>query len=650
MRKEIRRHNVLYFELVNPVISDYEYDRMVMRLKELEAQYDQSGNADTPLQQVGSDLQKGAPVIAHKQRMYSLDNAYSMDEVKAWINRISQVTGSFPELVVEHKFDGFSINLFYQEGVLQYATTRGDGYEGEVVTPNVKTIQIIPQQIPYPGEIEIRGEIYLPLEEFLRINEQRREDGEKVFANPRNAAAGTIKLKDREEVARRKLSISLYGIGYCMEQNFLSHQNILVFLRDLGLPVSDEYRLISSWEELTGYCDYWEAHRYSLPYDIDGIVVKVNGLALQQELGYTNKSPKWAIAFKFKPPAKETQLGDVIFQVGRTGAVTPVAILEPVSISGSTVSRCTLHNEEEINRLDLHTGDSVIIVKSGEIIPKIISINRQQRPPNAKPIIFPTQCPVCRSNLFKDAEGAIQYCPNGNCPAQIQRRIEHWCSRSAMDISGLGESLIARFIEESLITKIQDIYSLDFERIANMERLGDKSAENLRAAIEQSKAQGFDRVLYALGIRFVGDKTARTVAESVGNIDELLKTSVEELLKIPDIGIKIAHSIYEYMHNDDNISLIDNLRKIGLNLVYVTNKESNKLNNMTFLITGTLPNYQRKDMENLIIRHGGKIIGAVSKNLDYLIVGENAGSKLDKARQIASIRIIDEATVLEMIR
>jgi len=650
LRQEIEKHNILYYELSNPLISDYEYDQLVRRLQELEAQISEPDRLDSPTQLVGSDIQKGATVIPHKVRMYSMDNAYSLNEVKSWIERIIKASDKFPTIIAEHKFDGFSVNLFYSGGQLQYATTRGDGYEGEVVTTNVKTIPIIPLQIPFPGEIEIRGEIYLPLEEFLRINDQRRQDGEKVFANPRNAAAGTIKLKASAEVAKRNLSAFFYGLGYCSDAIFDTHHEILAFLKDQSFPVSDAFKVIHNFEVLSEYCDHWESHRYILPYDVDGIVIKINDVVLQQELGYTNKSPKWAIAYKFKPEEKETRLTDVQFQVGRTGAVTPVAILEPVNISGSTVSRCTLHNEDEIKRLDLHLGDRVTIVKSGEIIPKIISVNGRYRASDAKPVVFPTHCPACRTDLFKDDEGAIHYCSNSNCPEQLQRRIEHWCSRSAMDITGLGESLIARFIEDGLIRQIQDIYALDYERIAKLERLGQKSAENLRTVIEASKAQGFDRVLFALGIRFVGDKTARILAESFGNIDCLMNANQAELQAIPDIGTKIAQSVYMFMHNPDNVSLIDNLRIIGLNLEYVYAIQSNRLTGKTFLITGSLPSYQRKDMEELIIKNGGKILSSVSKNLSYLIVGENPGSKLEKARQLSSIKIIDETTILEMIK
>ncbi|MBM4403869.1 MAG: NAD-dependent DNA ligase LigA [Candidatus Cloacimonetes bacterium] len=650
LRQEIQRHNVLYYELANPLISDYEYDQLVRRLQELEQLLSAPERLDSPLQQISSDVQKGATVIPHKQRMYSLDNAYSLEELRTWTDRITQSTGSFPDLIAEHKFDGFSINLCYDQGVLLYATTRGDGFEGEDVTANVLTIPSIPRNIAFQYQIEIRGEIFLLLDEFLRMNEQRRQEGDKVFANPRNAAAGTIKLKDSTEVTRRNLSICLYGIGYCPQRSFQTHQQVLEFLLEQGFPVSREYRLINDLDKLSVYCEHWESYRYTLPYDIDGIVLKVNDINLRETLGFTNKSPKWAVAYKFKPEEKETRLLDVSFQVGRTGAVTPVAILEPVLISGSTVSRCTLHNDDEIKRLDLHTNDWVTIIKSGEIIPKILRVDPLKRPPDAKAILFTTLCPVCHSHLFQDEEGAIHYCSNGNCPAQIQRRIEHWCSRSAMDISGLGESLIARFIEEGLITRIQDIYTLDFGRIAALDRLGKRSADNLKASIEQSISQSFDRVLYALGIRFVGDKTARTIAAALLNITAVIQASEEDLCAIPDIGKKIAHSIHEYLHNPENIALIDALRQIGLNFEYTSNQESDLLNGKTFLITGTLPNYPRKDMEDLIIRHGGRLISAVSKNLDYLIVGENAGSKLEKARQLSSVVIIDEAGLMDMIK
>jgi len=649
LKKEIERHNVLYYEFANPSISDYDYDMLVNRLLELQKQYPELAGEALPVEKVGNDLTKGAKTIAHKQRMYSLDNAYSLDEVKEFLSKVQKETGLFPSVTLEHKIDGFSINLYYEDGSLQYATTRGDGFEGEVVTENVKTIKSIPLHINSDASIEIRGEIFYPLDVFHRINQEREANGDKLFANPRNAAAGTIKLKDSKLVAERNLQAIFYSYGYSSEQVSNSQSELLNWLAQQGFPTSKDYIIARSFKDIESYCNEWDAKRSALPYDIDGIVIKINDFALQNELGYTNKSPKWAIAYKFKPEEKETILKEVQFQVGRTGAVTPVAILEPVYISGSTVSRATLHNEDEIQRLDLHIGDTVKLVKSGEIIPKIISVNTSERKFNAPKVTFTKVCPSCGSSLFKEEEGAIHYCSNSKCPAQLQRQIEHFTSRDAMDIMGLGESLIARLIEIGMIKSVEDIYKLDFKEIAELERLGDKSAANLEASIQKSKTQKFDRVLYSLGIRFVGTKTARVLAEHFGNIDNLIKADFNTLISMPEIGDKIAQSVIDYFRIEDNMALIDFLKIAGLQFRTMQKEKSGLLEGKTFLITGTLPNYDRKAMEDLILENEGKILGNVSKNLNYLIVGENAGSKLDKAKALGTVSIINEDEILEMI-
>lgn len=649
LRKEIERHNVLYFEFANPSISDYDYDLLVNRLKQLIADNPDLAAEDMPIQRVGSDLTPASKTIPHKLRMFSLENAYSLIEVEEFLTKLEKELGSFPEVTLEHKIDGFSINLFYDKGLLQYATTRGDGYEGEVVTSNVKTIKSIPEQIDYTDSIEIRGEIFYPLDVFQALNKEREGKGEKLFANPRNAAAGTIKLKDREVVAQRQLQAVLYAVGYSSEPLAESQSDLLEKLSKLGFPVSKDYYTTSNFTEIAEYCNNWDEQRSELPYEIDGIVIKINDFAVQKKVGYTNKSPKWAIAYKFKPEEKETVLKEVQFQVGRTGAVTPVAILEPVYISGSTVSRATLHNADEIKRLDLHLGDTVKIVKSGEIIPKIISVNPENRAKTAPEVMFPEVCPVCHSHLFKEEEGSIFYCSNSKCPAQLQRQLEHFTSRDAMDITGLGESLIARLIELDMLKSIEDIFRLDYDKIAELERLGDKSAANLQAAVEKSKAEKFDRVLYALGIRFVGTKTARLLAEHFGSIDNLIKADFETLNSVPEIGDKIAQSVLDYFKLDENIALINFLKQQGLQFETEIKATSGVLKGKTFLITGTLPNYDRKAMEELIIQHGGKLLSSVSKNLNYLIVGENAGSKLDKAKALRNVNLIDEQEMLHMM-
>ncbi len=652
LRTEIDRHNLLYYSFANPEISDYEYDMLVRRLKELEAQLGESP-AQTP-ETVGSDLSPTAKVIPHKVRMTSLDNAYSLEEVRAFIVKTEQELGEKLVWCCELKIDGFGINLYYEQGILQYATTRGDGVEGEDVTANFLLLPGIPSKIDYQKPIEIRGEIYIPISDFLAMNEARREQELKPFANPRNAAAGSIKLKNRDEVKQRHLQALFYALGYYesplqkADKLIRSQSGVLGFLAELGFPGSEHIEA-TSFTEIEAFCLAMEQNRYSLPFDIDGIVIKLNDLEYQKRLGYTGKSPKWAVAYKFKPEEKETILEQVSYQVGRTGAITPVAHLRPVFISGSTVSRATLHNADEILRLDLHLGDTVKIVKSGEIIPKILSADLAKRLPDAAPVRFPVACPVCSSHLERDAEGSINYCANAACPAQLQRRIEHFASRDAMDISGLGESLIARLLDEGLLNGIPDIYKLDYERIAGLERLGKKSAENLRLAIENSKSKNLDKLLFALGIRHVGTITARNLAMHFGTLESLSQAGLEELQNIPDIGLIVAQSLVGFFANPANQELIAKLKEAGLSFSFFSEQSSSTLEGKTFLITGTLPNYGRKEMEALILQHGGKILGSVSKQLNYLIVGENPGSKLDKATKAGTITIIDEAGLLAML-
>jgi DNA ligase (NAD+) len=666
LRAEIARHNMLYYELANPVVSDYEYDMLVRRLQELEslekieingkeatpsadALSKEEGSESSVVEQVGSDLTQGAETIPHKQRMYSLDNAYSPAELENWVNKLSSELDVSPALCAELKVDGFSINIYYDKGELQYATTRGDGISGEDVTANVRTLPSVPQKINHLFPIEIRGEIYMPVADFLRLNEQRLADEEKAFANPRNAAAGSIKLKNSELVKERHLSSLFYSVGISGNVPVKSQSELLEWLSSQVFPIAHDYKICSSYEEIQAFCDLWEGQRYSLPFEIDGIVVKVNDLTLQKRLGYTAKSPKWAVAYKFKPEEKETKLLDVQYQVGRTGAVTPVAILEPVYISGSTVSRATLHNEDEIRRLDLHHGDTVLLIKSGEIIPKILKAFPDKRPQDAEIVEFPSACPVCNSQLERDEEGAITYCSNSQCPAQLQRRIEHYASRDAMDITGLGESLVSRLIEIKMLQGIADIYTLDYSRLAELDRFGSKSAENLRQAIENSKLQNFDRVLFALGIRFIGTVTARNLAERFGDIDSLREADEESLLQVPEIGQKIATSVRAWFSLTSNLELIQRLRGLDVNFTYQRSVRSAALEGKTFLLTGTLPNYPRKEMEDLIQSHGGRIVSGVSPALDILVMGEKAGSKLEKARKIGTIKILDEAAILEML-
>jgi DNA ligase (NAD+) len=545
--------------------------------------------------------------------MYSLENAYSLEEVKNFVDKIQKVDNRPLSVITELKIDGFSINLYYEKGVLQYATTRGDGFEGEDVTENVKTIKSIPHGINYKKPIEVRGEIYLPVKEFERINEEREQLGEKLFANPRNAAAGTIKQKDSSIVASRKLGSIMYSA-------------------------------------IESQCKMWEKSRSKTEYEIDGIVIKVNDFNFQRKIGYTSKFPKWAIAYKFKAEEKETQLIDVKFQVGRTGAVTPVANLKSVFISGSTVSNATLHNKDEIERLDIRIGDYVTVIKSGEIIPKIIKVNINKRPPNSQKVNFPDLCPVCKTHLKKEEDGAIYYCNNINCPAQIQKRIEHFASRDAVDIEGLGEAVVKQLLEENMISRIEDIYHIDFDKFQTLEKQGTKSAENLKIAIENSKNQKLHKILFGLGIRYVGDRTSRILTNHFSDIDEMIKADYEEFLEIEEIGEKIAHSLYDFFHNERSVQMIESLKKNGINFQSEKKNINNKLAGAKFLITGTLMNFTRTEIKEEIERFGGKIISSVTKNLDYLIVGENPGLKVKKAEKLDTVKIINEEDFLKLVQ
>lgn len=652
LKTEIEQHNKLYYQDSDPEITDFEYDTLVIRFKELLEQYPQFVEEGEILAKVGTDLLQDGETIPHKERMYSLANAYSLEEVISFFRKIfiTYPADSF-DIVAEQKIDGFSINLFYDKGKLQYATTRGDGFKGDIITSNAKTIADIPHRIPYQKSLEVRGEVYLSLPEFMRINQEREEENKKLFANPRNAAAGTIKLKDKAEVKKRKLASFIYSLGSHSADLDLNQAELLEFFKQQGFSVNPHYKRVLSETEVMEYCNRWDKERSNLEYEIDGIVLKLNKQELQQQLGFTVKSPKWAIAYKFKAEERETTLKDVQFQVGRTGAVTPRAILEPVYLAGTTVSHATLHNADELERLDIHFNDTVRVIKSGEIIPKILSVNKEKRLANAKKVIFPTHCPVCDSELERMPEEVIAYCINISCPAKIQKSIEHFASRDTMEIEGLGEAVVSLLIDKGLVVTIADIYRLDYEQIINWEGFGAKSVENLKTAIEKSKSQNLDKLIFALGIRFVGSKIASVLAEHFRSIDKLQQADSVELEAIPEIGEKIAGSVYDFFHEPKNIALIDELRELGLNFTYDNpQSESALLENKSFLVTGTLENYSRKEMQELIKANGGKLLSGVSKNLDYLIIGANPGSKLDKAQQLKSVAILTENEFLGMIK
>ena len=654
LQEKIAYYNALYYKKAISEISDLKFDQLVKRLQNLEQKYPQYKINNSPTKTIGSDITGSNKIITHKVRMYSLKNAYSLEEVEQFYDKINKEVDQYFMFTTELKLDGFSINFYYENGKLQYATTRGDGFEGEDVTENVKTISSIPTKIQYSNPIEIRGEIFFPRSEFNRINEEREANGQKLFANPRNAAAGTIKLKDSIIVKKRKLDYRVYSVGLFNEPEINSQHKLLEFLKKLNFKtvIYKYYGAVGhvgGKKVILSQCRIWEYEKDNLEYDIDGLVIKVDDFDLQKKLGFTTKFPKWAIAYKFKAEEVETQLLGVDFQVGRTGAVTPVARLKPVFISGSTVSNATLHNEDEIKRLDLRIGDFVTIIKSGEIIPKIIDVNYKKRDSESTEIEFPKTCPVCETLLKREEEGIISYCNNINCPAQIQRRIQHFVSRVAVDIDGLGEAVVKQLIEHKQINKIQDIYHINFDEFQYYDKQGLKSAENLKNAIDHSKTQKFHKILFGLGIRFVGAKISKILCTYFNNIEDIINASYEDLVEIDEIGEKIARSVHEFFRNENNLLIIRALQDAGMRMISENIEVEDILKGSKFIITGTLQNYSRNEIKELIEKNGGKIISAISKNLNYLIAGENPGSKLKKAKEIESVKIINENEFLTMI-
>lgn len=659
LRNLIKKHDQLYYKFAEPEISDYEFDQMIKELAKLEDLYPEFSDNNSPTSKVGSDLNYTNTVIPHKVRMYSITNVYSYEEIKNYFDKLSQLINSdHIDVSLELKIDGFSINLFYNHGKLQYATTRGDGYKGEDVSNNIIMIPSIPQHINYFQPIEVRGEIYLPISEFNRINQIRHQQGDKLFANPRNAAAGTIKVKDSSIVKDRNLNSVMYGVGYFEESKIITQKELLLFLKKLGFSINNENSLATNYNQIIEYCNLWENKRSNLDYEIDGVVIKFNDLKVREKIGYTDKSPKWAIAYKFKAEKKTTKLRNVIFQVGRTGAVTPVALFDAIYIAGSTVSRATLHNEDELRRLNIHYEDTITIVKSGDIIPKVIDVDEKKRHANAKPIKFPPNCPACNTQLTNEMNGIIRYCNNINCPAQIKKRIEHFCSRKAMDIEGLGESSVSLLIDNNIISSLEDIYNIDYDEIKSLKYHGAKSTDNLNQSIEKSKEQPFDRVLYALGIRHVGDKTAKIIVTHFPSIDSLRNASIEDFTSIDEIGEKIAKSLYDFFRNEKSHRSVEKLIDAGLNFGQKTssdetdNKKSKNriLAGYKFLVTGTLSAYTREEIHQIIEDNGGRVISNVSKNLDYLVIGDKPGSKLKKAQQLKTINIITETDFEQLLR
>jgi DNA ligase (NAD+) len=648
---ELHRHNRLYYVEAKPVISDKEFDGLLRELQDIEAKFPDLLTPDSPTQRVGGAPLEGFTQIRHTVPMMSLDNTYSEEELTAFFARVQKgLSRETIDCVIEPKVDGVAITIRYENGVLKHGATRGDGQTGDDVTNNLKTIKRLPLRLPKDGPqtFEVRGEVFMTKAGFAKLNQEREEAGEATFANPRNSTAGTLKLLDPKIVARRPLDIVFYGLADAGGMDLQSQTDVYALLDAAGLRKADLIWRADSAEGLLNAIRELDQKRKSLPYETDGAVIKVNSFADQRELGVTSKAPRWAIAYKYQPEQAETKILAIDIQVGRTGALTPVARLEPVFISGSTVSNATLHNYEEIERKDIRVGDVVVIEKAGEIIPAVVSVKKEHRRGHEKHVHAPTHCPVCGTAVHRDEEQVVIRCPNPHCPEVVKRRIEHFVSRGAMDISGLAESVVAQLVDLKLVGDVADLYVLNELLLARLERVGTKSIDNYLKAIEASKQQDPWRLVFGLGILHVGAGGARKLIEHFGGIDAIAKASVEDLMQCPDIGEIVAVSIHAWFRDAHNIALLDRLRSAGLNFTKkAVEAASDKLNGTTWVITGTLSE-DRETIADLIRANGGKVSGSVSGKTTYLLAGEDAGSKLDKAKKLG-VKILNEADFRAML-
>jgi DNA ligase (NAD+) len=658
LREEISRHDYLYYVKAQPEISDYKYDMLMKKLEELEKEWDLV-TPDSPTQRVSGEPVKTFPVVRHRKVMMSLSNTYNEEEIRDFDRRVrSLLNPNEPyEYVCELKIDGLAISLLYENGTFTRAATRGDGEQGDDVTQNVKTIRSIPLKIPSDKanfqNIEVRGEVYFQRNDLVPLNKERDENGEAPFANPRNAAAGSLKLQDPKIVARRPLKMFCYWIESLEDSSRIRTQfDGLELLKDLHFPLNPTYRLCQNVDEVIRYWQEWQEKRNSVSYNIDGIVAKVNGVEQQNRLGATAKSPRWAIAFKFKTEQAESRLKDIIWQVGRTGVLTPVAVLEPVQLMGTTVSRATLHNVDELERLDIRIGDHVILEKGGDVIPKVLQVVQSKRSKDSVPYQPPKECPVCHSTLVREPDEVALRCENVACPEQVSRRIEHFASRRAMDIEGLGYKIVELLLKNKLIGDYGDIYSLKQEALADLERMGDKSATNLINAIEASKEQSLDRVIFALGIPFVGEGAARILAEHFHSVDNLMDTTVGELAEIDGVGEKTATGIKDFFANDRNLKVINKLRDAGVRFEEAGKKEittDGRFQGKSFVFTGTLEKYTRDEATEAVRLRGGKVSSSVSNNTDFVVAGTDPGSKLEKAREL-KVTVLTEEEFQKMLK
>lgn len=655
LREELHQHNYNYYMLDEPTISDFEFDAKLKELQELEAAHPEFYDPHSPTLRVGGEITKNFPTIQHQFRMYSLDNSYDFNDLQDWHTRISKILETEDiEFVAELKYDGASISILFENGKLSQAVTRGDGFQGDEITANVKTIKDIPLQLQgnFPERFFMRGEIYLTHNNFNKINEERLAEGYDAFMNPRNTASGSLKLQDSGEVRKRNLSAVLYQF---VSENSPAetHFELLQQAKTWGFKISENAKLCKNIQEVQDFINFWDEKRKKLNFDIDGIVIKVNSLKQQQLLGYTAKSPRFAMAYKFKAEKVETELLSIDYQVGRTGAVTPVANLAPVLLAGTIVKRASLHNEDIIKKLDLHVGDFVYVEKGGEIIPKIVGVNLEKRNVFATEVQYATHCPECGSELIRLEDQAAHFCPNEtHCPPQVVGKMIHYVSRKALNIENLGSETIEQLYREGLLTNIADFYTLRKEQLLPLERMAEKSAQNIIDGVEKSKQIPYEKVLYGIGIKHVGETVAKKLAKNFPSIDDLKNATEEELCQVEDIGSKIAESIVSYLQNPENWEMIERLRSYGVQLEKGENTTevlSSVLEGKTFLFTGKLSLFTREQAEEMVEKHGGKNISAVSKNLNYLVVGEKAGSKLKKAQDIGTITILDEQQFLDLI-
>ena len=655
LREELNQHNHNYYVLDNATISDYDFDLKLAELQDLESKHPEYFDENSPTQRVGGAITKNFNTVQHEYRMYSLDNSYSKEDLLDWEKRAQKVLGDVSlEYTCELKYDGASISISYENGKLKRAVTRGDGFQGDDVTNNIKTIKAIPIQLKgdYPERFDIRGEIILPFVGFEKMNQELIEIGETPYANPRNTASGSLKLQDSAEVAKRPLDCLLYSlIGNNLP--FKSQYEGLEKARNWGFKVPKQSHLAENMEEVLDFINHWDKHRHELPYETDGVVVKVNDLHQQDELGYTAKSPRWAIAYKFKSEQVSTQLNSISYQVGRTGSITPVANLTPVQLAGTVVKRASLHNADQIEKLDIRIGDEVFVEKGGEIIPKIIGVDFEKRPANSEPTVYITHCPECQAELERKEGEANHYCPNFyGCLPQIIGRIQHYISRKAMDIEGLGGETVALLFHNGLVKNYADLYELKKEQIIPLERMAEKSADNLINGIRKSTEIPFESVLFALGIRYVGETVAKKLAKHYKSIDAIANASLMDLVLVDEIGEKIAQSVVEFFENQENKTIIDRLKNYGIQLEVSASSNtsvSDKLRGKIFVVSGVFSTFSRDDLKKAIEDNGGKVGSSISAKTNYVVAGENMGpAKLEKANQL-NIPIINEDDFVNLL-